>query len=208
LERCVSQPRTPGREALIALSAALAAGDASRRDEVLRHARSSASAVEEAILQSHHFLGYPAALNALAAWREISGIELERQAESAGESWAERGERVCQAVYGGQYEALRENIRRLHPDMERWMVEDGYGRVIGRAGLPLVERELCIVALLAVLDAPRQLYAHLRGALNVGAEEPEVARALEIAATVSDDDARARAVHTWQLVLARSARAG
>ncbi|GIS80694.1 MAG: hypothetical protein CM1200mP14_22600 [Gammaproteobacteria bacterium] len=34
----------------------------------------------------------------------------------------------------------------------------------------LVERELCIVALLAVLDVPKQLYSHLRGALNVGAD--------------------------------------
>jgi len=206
----VSHPRTPGREELIALSAALATGDMSRRDRALRRARSAAStlAVEETILQSHLFLGYPAALNALAAWREISGFEPQPHAESPGVSWAERGERICQAVYAGQYGALRESVRRLHPDMERWMVEDGYGRVIGRPGLPLLERELCIVALLAVLHVPRQLYSHLRGALNVGAEEPEVAQALEIAASLSGDDARAMAAETWEAVLGRSARTG
>lgn len=206
----MSHAPTPGREELIALSAALATGDPSRRDDALRRALSAASAVavEETILQSHLFLGYPTALNALAAWREVSESEPERRVETPGVSWAQRGERVCQAVYAGQYGALRDSIRRLHPDMERWMVEDGYGRVIGRPGLPLVERELCIVALLAVLDAPRQLYAHLRGALNVGAAEPEVARALEIAAAVSGDVGRARAAETWDAVLTRSARAG
>jgi 4-carboxymuconolactone decarboxylase len=61
--------------------------------------------------------------------------------------------------------------------MERWMVVEGYGKVLGRPQLDLPTRELCIVALLAVLGMPRQLHSHLRGALNAGAtlEEVEVA---------------------------------
>jgi 4-carboxymuconolactone decarboxylase len=46
--------------------------------------------------------------------------------------WRARGQEVCRAVYGGQYPRLRENVRDLHPDMERWMVEEGYGKVLGR----------------------------------------------------------------------------
>ena len=74
-------------------------------------------------------------------------------------------------MYGGQYEKLRANIAALHPDMERWMVREGYGKVLGRPGLDLATRELCIVALLAPQDAGPQLYSHLRGALNAGADE-------------------------------------
>src|SRR5690606_40667691 len=95
--------------------------------------------------------------------------------------WTVRGEEVCARVYGRNYEKLRRNVRSLHPDLDRWMVEGGYGRVIGRPGLDLATRELCIAALLAVWDAPRQLHSHLRGALNAGASEAEVNAAVEVA---------------------------
>ncbi len=64
------------------------------------------------------------------------------------------------------------------------MVAGGYGRVIGRPGLALVVRELCIAALLAAWNAPRQLHSHLRGALNVGASAEEVDEAVEAACAV------------------------
>lgn len=191
----------------MSLSAALAAGSPDGLSAALHVAARVADPlqVEEALLQSHLFLGYPVALNALARWRDVSGRAAPAEAAGDRAAWAERGAEVCRVVYGGQYEGLRANVRRLHPDMERWMVEDGYGRVIGRPGLGLGARELCIAALLAVLDAPRQLYSHLRGALNAGAVEAEVARALELAAAVSDEGARASAERTWLEVRRRAA---
>jgi 4-carboxymuconolactone decarboxylase len=201
----MSRALSPSREALVALSAALARRDPADLEEALRRAadRAAGSEVEEVILQSYLFLGYPAALNAFALWREITGRPADPPAEDA-ESWAERGAAVCQAVYAGQYAGLRANVRRLHPDMERWMLEEGYGKVLGRPGLDLGTRELCITALLAVLSAPRQLYSHLRGALNVGVASEEVARALELAAAGSDEEARARAAETWAAVRQRN----
>jgi len=200
-------PLSDAREALVALSAALAAKDDAALDAVLRRARrdADATAVEETILQSYLFLGYPAALNAFARWRTLTGSAPGTPVDD-GEEWGQRGERVCQAVYGGQYERLRANVRRLHPDMERWMVEEGYGKVLGREGLDLATRELCIVALLAVLEAPRQLYSHLRGALNVGASEAEIARALEVARPFGSGSAAAEARDTWASVRERPAR--
>jgi 4-carboxymuconolactone decarboxylase len=62
----------------------------------------------------------------------------------------------------------------------------GYGRVIGRPGLDLATRELCIAALLAVWKSPRQLHSHLRGALNAGAGRDEVTAAVEIACRYLD----------------------
>lgn len=85
-----------------------------------------------------------------------------------------RDREVCRRVYGGQYGGPRENVRALHPDLERWMVAEGYGKGLGCPGLDLVDRELCIVAMLAVQDAPWQFYSHLRGALNAGATEADI----------------------------------
>ncbi|HVH12793.1 MAG TPA: carboxymuconolactone decarboxylase family protein, partial [Longimicrobium sp.] len=96
-------------------------------------------------------------------------------------TWEARGERVCAAVYGANYGALRINVGRLHPDVDGWMATGGYGRVLGRPGLDLATRELCVAALLAVWNVPRQLHSHLRGALNAGASPREVDEAVEIA---------------------------
>ncbi|MGD8321431.1 MAG: carboxymuconolactone decarboxylase family protein [Gemmatimonadota bacterium] len=194
-----------GREVLVRVSAALAGGDPAELSDALVGADRTGdpAAVEEVLLQSYLFLGYPAALNAFALWREISGREADPPADDTS-SWESRGARVCQTVYGGQYDRLRANVRRLHPDMERWMVEEGYGKVLGRPGLDLATRELCIVALLSVLDAPRQLYSHLRGALNAGASGADVDRALELASGPAEAGARDRAMETWEAVRSRS----
>lgn len=199
----------PSTEALVAVSAALAARSPQALDAALRLAAAQArrEEVEEALLQSYLFLGYPAALEAFARWREVSGLPAPGATADPG-PWDERGAAVCRTVYAGQYESLKANVRLLHPDMERWMVSEGYGKVLGRPGLPLDTRELCIAALLAVLDTPRQLYAHLRGALNAGASEAEVSRTLELAGAVSGSVARARAEETWASVRGRLERRG
>lgn len=198
-------PLTPAQEALVGLSAALAGGRAAALDSALRLADATAEAieVEEAILQSYLFLGYPSALNALGRWRDITGREAQPIAPN-GSRWRERGERVCAAVYGGQYESLRANVRRLHPEMEQWMVEEGYGKVLGRPGLALLTRELCIVSLLAVHDAPRQLYSHVRGALNLGVSPVALRRAVAIAAGHGTEEARAHASEVLERVLRRA----
>jgi 4-carboxymuconolactone decarboxylase len=158
---------------------------------------------EEVILQSYLFLGYPVALNAFGMWREVSGRRADPGVPDAWDGWTDRGEEVCRTVYGGQYEGLRRNVRELHPDMERWMVVEGYGKVIGRPGLDLSVRELCIVALLAVLGAPRQLHSHLRGALNAGASVEHIEVAVAEAESSSDSDRGAEARAVWNRVLER-----
>jgi 4-carboxymuconolactone decarboxylase len=193
------------RALLVRLSAALAAQDPRRLEDVLRQCAFQANPgeVEEVILQSYLFLGYPAALNGFGLWREISEMEAGPSASDPPASWEDRGERVCQIVYGGQYGRLRENVRAMHPDMERWMVVEGYGKVLGRPGLDLATRELCIVALLAVLGAPRQLYSHLRGALNAGASLEEVDASLREGAAFQDEKGRREAGEVWGRVLSR-----
>lgn len=200
----------PGTRSLVSLSAALAGRNDGALDAALEEALAEAApeAVEEALVQSYLFLGYPAALNALARWRELSGRRPPAPTSEERGEWRRRGVEVCRKVYGDQYEALRRNIRDLHPDMEGWMLEEGYGKVLGRAGLELRVRELCIAALLAVLDTPVQLYSHLRGALNAGADPGEVDEALEAAAGYMDDGARRTAEATWRRVRERAGLEG
>ena len=85
------------------------------------------------------------------------------------------------------------------------MVQEGYGKVLGRSGLSLVARELCIVALLAVLDVPKQLYSHLRGALNVGADVWQVSQALKIGLGYVENDVATRGWKTWDSLQSRAA---
>ncbi|MFQ5536754.1 MAG: carboxymuconolactone decarboxylase family protein [Gemmatimonadota bacterium] len=197
-------PLGEGVQSLVRVGCAVASGDAVRIREALAEARERADplAVEETLIQSYLFLGYPAALNALSMWREVSGRPAPPPRDDRQE-WLSRGQEVCASVYGGVYDALRENVRRIHPDMDRWMVEEGYGKVLGRPGLDLKSRELCIAGLLAVMRVPRQLHAHLRGAVNVGARPEEVEAVLDIAGEYAEPGAAQVARETWAGVLAR-----
>lgn len=188
-----------GRAALLRLSAALGTRHAGAIRAEMEVARQEADprAVEEVILQAHLFIGFPDALNALGTWREVSGLPAPPQTDEDPAEWTPRGERVCAAVYGGNYGKLRQNVRTLHPDVDGWMVTGGYGRVIGRPGLDLETRELCIAALLAVWKVPRQLHSHLRGALNAGASVEEVDAAVEIACGFLEPDEAARVHALW-----------
>lgn len=195
----------PAVRALVRVSAALAAGYSAALAAELRRAGAVAppEAVEEALLQSYLFLGYPAALNGMRLWREISGRAPPRAVEQDWAAWVRRGEEVCARVYGRQYHALRRNVRSLHPDLERWMVAEGYGKVLGRPGLELAARELCIVALLVVSGHEPQLYSHLRGALNAGATPAQVEAALDEALAFAGETEGRSARETWARVLGR-----
>jgi 4-carboxymuconolactone decarboxylase len=194
-------------EALVALSAAVAGGDPARRRAALRtaHKAAPARAVEEALLQTYLFLGFPAALTVLAEWRDISGLPPAPEPDSQrGRDWEPRGEAVCRTVYGRAYEKLRGNVRRVHPTMDDWMVREGYGKVLGRDGLDLGTREMCIVAMLAATMWEPQLHSHLRGALNAGCEPASVEDALEAGlALVPDEVWRRDARSLWRRVRAR-----
>lgn len=194
-----------GLRSLIRLSAALGGGDRDRIDSAIADAAEHADpvAVEEALLQSYLFLGFPAALNAIGEWRRRTGRPAPEPARDDPAEWRRRGEEVCARVYGGQYERLRENIAKLHPEMERWMLTEGYGKVLARPGLELRERELCIAAILAGQDAEPQLYAHLRGALNTGARVDEVEEALGLACGMLPPERAERARAVWARVRER-----
>ena len=201
----MGSPLPAGERALVQVSAALASRDAGEVRRALKEARGAAADVEieEALLQSCLFLGYPAALGGLAQWRAIGGDAGAGSAAEDAALWARRGEEICEALHGDQCGPLRDNLRGLHPEMERWVVAEGYGKILGRPRLRLRVRELCVVALLAILGAPAQLHSHLRAALNLGASEAAVRESLRIAEAYMNHDQARGAAELWGRVRAR-----
>lgn len=207
-------PLPPELALLVRVSAAIGSGRDDVLDESLRAALErtraggppSATAVEEMLLQSHLFAGYPATIRALEAWRRLAGAPEDPIVEADVAEWAARGEAVCARVYGGQYERLRHRVAALHPELDRWMVRDGYGRVLGRPGLPLPVREMCVVALLCAQDSEAQLYSHLRGARQVGVSEEQVEAVLHVAGELVPAARREAAWRVWTTLLARPRR--
>jgi len=196
---------------LVELAAAIAAdGEMALRNAMARAAKARIDPdwVEELILQSHLFSGFPRALNAAREWRRASGRHAPNgdpdadPAPARVRAWYARGESTCATVYGDTYERLRANIRELHPALDTWMIVDGYGKVLGRPQLDLRRRELCIVAVCAVGEHDRQLHAHLRGALNAGASADEISDVLDIVAPRLRDETNRRFRLLWDRVRA------
>ncbi len=204
-------PLAPKRTALVRVAAAHASRDeeALRRWLIAARAAAGPAAVEEVLLQAYLFLGFPAAIWALGVWRVVGGTADgdgsmgpgELSSVVPAEEWERAGEEVCQRVYAENYEKLRRNVRALHGELDRWMIQEGYGKVLSRPALDLVTRELCVVAALAVTSWEPQLHSHMRGALNAGASPPEVEAALEAGLEFGIEEnwkGRARAI--WERV--------
>jgi 4-carboxymuconolactone decarboxylase len=171
---------------------ALAMPHAAERElgEWMRRARDEGTPalwLEELLLASLLYVGFP---RAIVAWTVYRHLEPEHAPGSEPsdyarwEEWAKRGEVTCQEVYGKHYEQLRHNMRTLHPALETWMIVDGYGKTLSRSGLDLLRRELCSVAMLVPQGSPRQLLAHLKGALNSGATIEQVEEVLALATSL------------------------
>jgi 4-carboxymuconolactone decarboxylase len=197
----------PQTRDLLRFAAAIAQGyEPELRERVgpLRSSPVPAVWVEELLLQSVLMVGYPRTLIAFAVWRKLSGppptdhdpdLDYNRAAE-----WTRRGEELCAVVYGENYEKLRDSVQALHPAIDSWMITEGYGRTLARPGLDLRRRELCTVAQTAVLEAPRQLHSHLRGALNAGATFGQIEGTLSIVNPLLSFDQWKKVKQLWRTV--------
>lgn len=181
---------------LVRVAAVIAAGsELDMRTELARATDGTRPEwLEEVILQSYLFAGFPRTLNAAREWRRVSGRAA--PTTDAGErfdlvgQWKADGEQTCSTVYGAFYERLRDNIRALHPALDSWMIVEGYGKVLSRPALDLARRELCIVAACSASRQERQLHSHLHGALHAGASPRAIGDTLAaVADLIPPDDA-------------------
>ena len=164
----------------------------------------------EAVLQTHLFAGYPRTINALAALRTQKHGRFDAQIEnsfscnvakqSESESFLRQGEKLCRQIYGRGYDRLRQRMADLHPALDRWMVEVGYGRVLSRPGLTLRLRELCVLSVLSGQNVAPQLASHLRGALRVGASKSECEAIIAQCRLVWGEKAFQEAEKVWKSI--------
>ena len=161
---------------LSALIAESSLGNMKAAIEYLRNEEFDSIAIYEAILQSYLFLGFPRMIEAALVHNEVYGdISYSHQGDFAKISdnesieWYENGVNLCRQVYGKNYDRLKQKFLDMSPEIFRWMVNEGYGKVLTRPGLNSIERELAEVAALIVDERKRQLHSHVIGSLNVGA---------------------------------------
>lgn len=138
----------------------------------------------EMVLQSYLFLGFPRMLIAAEHLADqFEGISLPPLTApitpDESQAWFEDGVALCGRVYGASFDPLRTHVEAVAPDVFRWMIIEGYGKVLSRPGVSSIDRELAIVACLVIENRPKQLHSHMRGALNVGADPALVRRIIE-----------------------------
>jgi len=149
----------------------------------------------EVVLQSYLFLGFPRMLIAseiLSDSLPDGQNEITETVKSDGDlaDWRERGLQLCRRVYGDAFEPLRDRVTPIAPEIFDWMIFEGYGKVLSRPGLDIVDRELSIVAFLMAENRPVQLHSHMRGALNVGASKEQLKLVIDDLGTAVGDGYR------------------
>ncbi|MBW3660460.1 MAG: carboxymuconolactone decarboxylase family protein [Gemmatimonadetes bacterium] len=160
--------------AVASLGAAAGSGEADALIEALDAAGGTLDPddVEELLLQTYLFAGFPRTINAFFTWQRWAAGHDGRGAmvmePDDPEGWRERGEALCRVIYDGSYDALQKRLARLHPAIALWTLVEGYGKVLSRPGPDPARRELAAVGVLIVLGAERQLGSHLLGALHAG----------------------------------------
>lgn len=189
---------------LVRLSAALAAGGEPEMRSALNVAAKIAPHdwIEELLLQTYLFAGFPRALNGMREWRRLAPKPASNTLAPVAGDVVRRGEEACERVYGAMYERLRHNVADLHPLLDDWMISEGYGKVLSRPALDLGRRELCIVAACAATGQDRQLQSHLHGARNAGVPDTVVADALAALDGVVTAPLLERAARLWGRVSA------
>jgi len=127
--------------------------------------------IEEAILQTLLFAGFPKTIEALKVMRNHYP---QSSASKHVEDHAGSGEITSKVIYGKHHTRLKEVMDELHPDLTRWMIADGYGRVLSRPGLSLADREILVVASLMASGMLNQYRAHIRGVLLAGVAKDDI----------------------------------
>lgn len=145
--------------------------------EQLLDNKTSSKKIYEALLQTYLFAGFPSALvslkifhNTVSKEKVYKGFDLTK--------YLNRGKKNCKLIYADKYEKLLKNIRSFSPEMAEWLIIEGYGKVLGRKGLSLKERELCIVSILSAMKFEEQLYSHIIGAINVKVEKKLILKSI------------------------------
>ncbi|RKX25426.1 MAG: hypothetical protein DRP46_11990, partial [Candidatus Zixiibacteriota bacterium] len=140
------------------LSAAIAVSNADLTEKVIKTLKQldvGDLVIYETVLQSYLFLGFPRMIEASLVYNKVYGDienneDIRKISEIEAKNWYEDGIKLCRVVYGKNFEKLKKRFLSVSPELFRWMVLEGYGKVLSRPGMNRIERELAEVAALIV----------------------------------------------------------
>lgn len=141
--------------------------------------------IDEIILQSHLFLGFPAMIEASRMFAAIRSPHTNKNrlpgpySDRDCREWNSKGMAKIKNIYGSVFDRLVAYINSFSPQILTWMINDGYGQVLSRPGASFPLRELSVVATLTVTSYANQLHAHVRGSLNVGVKPDLIGRTMD-----------------------------
>ncbi len=193
-KRLAERPGLSRRLRLLgAASAAIVLGQFSVLEWLLREAGAEGvdrSELEELLLQSCLFAGYPRTLNAFDALVAALGERPPGRPQTPDPEsllhGVERGRELFDRIYGSAANPVLVRLGRRHPELPDWILRDAYGRVLSRPGLDAVARELAAVSALVASHLPEQLRSHVRGALRLGATPEQLSELFETLELIVD----------------------
>lgn len=126
----------------------------------------------EIVLQSYLFLGFPRMLTAAENLGKSfpskkNKYDLKKITDSESRQWFDDGLGLYQKVYGDKHRILQDKVMSMAPEVFRWMIIEGYGKVLSRPVIDITNRELSIIAFLMMENRKKQLLSHIVGAGNV-----------------------------------------
>lgn len=127
--------------------------------------------VEELLLQTLLFVGFPKTIEAFATLRKTHPGGNTKTEVSDPHA---RGLKLSKKIYGDHHDKLMRLMDQHHPDLRLWMIQDGYGKILSRPGLTTWERELSVLVILMSSGMHNQFRAHFRGALYAGVSQVDI----------------------------------
>jgi len=128
----------------------------------------------EVLLQTYLFCGFPATIESLNIFKNYYPDFRSYKAEYDIVQFKSSGISNCKLIYKKNYKKLIDNITGLSADLKEWMLVEGYGKVLGRAGLVIEVRELINVTMLCTHYYESQLHSHIKGCLNLNITKNDV----------------------------------
>ena len=157
---------------LVILAASISTDDLNKIDSALKKlkiAKVNALKIYETILHCYLFCGFPAVIESLKLFKkEFENFKLNSSPYNV-QKFKKYGKINCKLVYKNNYKKLIDNMQYLSPDIKEWMIIEGYGKVMNRPGLSMLEREFVTVSILSTRFYKDQLHSHIKGCLNLNA---------------------------------------
>ncbi len=142
--------------------------------------------LQEATLQVFLFAGYPRTIDAFDELHAAYGVAPPPPPPLEPEpgNLHKRGRALFDRIYAHHADTVLGKLESHHPDFAEYVIYDAYGQVLGRPFLPVEEREVMAISMLAIMDLRAQMHSHVLGALRVGATPESVRLALSAAEEV------------------------